>query len=314
MIPTSEQTIVLQADGRRFSFDKSVLPWNTATRSPWSLWDMIETGVWHLVNHTASLTRTRENLQERRFCDHPGYGHQSGAFTDNDKQSICLVLDLMSPWLEALSLNSSLDRVNRIREFFDEGHDEYALSDVMVVQLEVLSQTLEDELKRHTFIYLSPAEVKMYRDPYGAFPKTIRMFPSTGHDIIGAIQCYTLGQGGACVFHCMGILQYGLYALADELKVEFKTPIELENWKNIIEPIEKRIKAIENDPKSKQKDDDLKFYSQAAVQFRYFKDAWRNHVCHLRQQYDIHQAQSVLQHVTDFMETISTRLRESASV
>jgi hypothetical protein len=112
----------------------------------------------------------------------------------------------------------------------------------------------------------------------------------------------------------MGILQYGLYALADELKVEFKTPIELENWKNIIEPIEKRIKAIENDPKSKQKDDDLKFYSQAAVQFRYFKDAWRNHVCHLRQQYDIHQAQSVLQHVTDFMETISTRLRESASV
>lgn len=37
------------------------------------------------------------------------------------------------------------------------------------------------------------------------------------------------------------------------------------------------------------------------MQFRYFKDAWRNHVCHLREKYNHDQALTILMQVKDFM-------------
>jgi len=108
----------------------------------------------------------------------------------------------------------------------------------------------------------------------------------------------------------MGILQCGLHSLAKALDVEFQWSIQLENWQNIIEKIEGAIKEAQKAKKSDAKDEDLTFYSGAAVQFRYFKDAWRNHVCHQRDQYDLHQAETILKHTGDFMELLSTRLKE----
>jgi hypothetical protein len=52
----------------------------------------------------------------------------------------------------------------------------------------------------------------------------------------------------------------------------------------VIDRIEAKIREREKALKrGQEKDATLKFYSQAAVQFRYFKDAWRNHVAHLRE-------------------------------
>ena len=79
---------------------------------------------------------------------------------------------------------------------------------------------------------------------------------------------------------------------------------------NIIEKIEAAIREIQRTKKSDNRDEDLKFYSEAAVQFRYFKDAWRNHVCHQRQRYELHHAQTILTHTGDFMELLSTCLKE----
>jgi hypothetical protein len=54
----------------------------------------------------------------------------------------------------------------------------------------------------------------------------------------------------------------------------------------------------------------LKFYSQAGIEFRYFKDAWRNRVAHARADYDKYQALGIISHVHDFMTQLSTRLSE----
>jgi hypothetical protein len=62
------------------------------------------------------------------------------------------------------------------------------------------------------------------------------------------------------------------------------------------------------------KDADLNFYSQAAVQFRYFKDAWRVRVAHARETYDETQSLKVFNHTLEFFETISTRLKEVAAL
>ena len=178
--------------------------------------------------------------------------------------------------------------------------------------LGLLSQSIKKELTIASFIHLSELEAELYRSPFGKMPKTFTAFPSAKTDIGDASRCYALGLGNACVFHCMGILQHGLHALAGELNVEFPWSIQLENWQTIIEKIEGAIREVQKAERSDSKDKDLTFYSELAVQFRYFKDAWRNHVCHQREKYDIHQAQSILTHVGDFMERLSSRLKEAA--
>ncbi len=75
-----------------------------------------------------------------------------------------------------------------------------------------------------------------------------------------AYQCYVLDQNTACVFHCMGVLQYGLYSLADNLGVSFPWSIELENWQVVIDNIESAIKLKQKVlPKGDEKDEQLKF-------------------------------------------------------
>jgi hypothetical protein len=63
-----------------------------------------------------------------------------------------------------------------------------------------------------------------------------------------------------------------------------------------------------------QKDEILPFYSQAAVQFRYFKDAWRIRVAHARETYEEPAATRVFNHTLEFFETLSTRLQEPSSL
>jgi hypothetical protein len=178
------------------------------------------------------------------------------------------------------------------------------------VHLGLLLQAVKKELAEIFFLHLSGPDAALYRAPFGQMIKTYAAFPSAKADITDASRCYALGLGNACVFHCMGILQYGLHSLARDRAVEFEWSIELENWQSIIEKIEAAIREIQKAKRSNTKDEDLKFYSEAAVQFRYFKDAWRNHVCHQRQRYDLHQAYSILTHVGDFMELLSLRLKE----
>ena len=176
--------------------------------------------------------------------------------------------------------------------------------------LGLLSQSIKKELATRSFISLSETEAELYRTPFGRMLKTYGAFPSAKTDIENASRCFALGLGSACVFHCMGVLQCGLHTLAEELKVKFQYSIELENWQSIIEKIEAAIREVQKSRKSDSKDEDLTFYSELAVQFRYFKDAWRNHVCHQREKYDLHQAQSIYTHVCDFMERLSSRLKE----
>ena len=58
------------------------------------------------------------------------------------------------------------------------------------------------------------------------------------------------------------------------------------------------------------KDEELTFYSQAAVQFRYFKDAWRVRVAHARASYEESQALTVFNHTLEFFDVLATRLSE----
>jgi hypothetical protein len=176
--------------------------------------------------------------------------------------------------------------------------------------LKTLLDVMIGQLGRRYYVPVPTDVADFYEKPESKFPLSMVMFPSCAEDIREAGRCFALERYTACVFHAMGILQVGLYALADECKVRFPFKIELADWENVIAGIEKYIKDIHALPKSDHKDADLKFYSSLATQFRYFKNAWRNHVAHLREEYDKDQAHSILIHVRDFMEQAATRLKE----
>lgn len=140
-------------------------------------------------------------------------------------------------------------------------------------------------------------------EPFGSDVAT--RFPDATKDVLASGRCLALNEWTACVFHCMRVLEIGLHAFAAHLGVSMTTPIELENWKNVIDLIEKEIRKLEARPKSAEKSEKLRQYSDAASQFRYFKDAWRNHVSHARVPYDSREAETVWNHTRDFMQAMA---------
>jgi hypothetical protein len=99
----------------------------------------------------------------------------------------------------------------------------------------------------------------------------------------------------------MRVLERGLGALAVKFAVDFKHT----NWDNVIGQIESKIKKMDSslglDWKEQQR-----FCSQAATQFRFLKDAWRNHVMHVSNvPYDAGRAFSILVHVGEVMQALA---------
>jgi hypothetical protein len=105
----------------------------------------------------------------------------------------------------------------------------------------------------------------------------------------------------------MRILEHGLRDLAARLLPPSSSSVELENWKTVIDRIERAIRDMEALPRGAEKTSDLQHYSEVAAQFRYFKDAWRNHVSHAGGTYDEASAISVLEHVRAFMRHLTLR-------
>lgn len=164
---------------------------------------------------------------------------------------------------------------------------------------------MQNELRERCCLLIPRDKANLWLVPEIFFSSSFTAFPSAQDDMRSACRADALDLGGACVHHCMGILQRGLYALANHLRIPFSASIELENWKNILDQTEKEIRKLEQQKKSQTKDVALQFLSESAVQFRYFKDAWRNHVEHHRARYKDGQAHSILVHVRDLMEHLT---------
>jgi hypothetical protein len=194
------------------------------------------------------------------------------------------------------------DRIVIFKKAFDRGLSWRLLS----TESRVLRETLCDGLKGR-FIYRYPNEqasiLMRWQDDWAP---ALTEFPSARADVLAVVDCWALGHGTASVFHSMRVLEYGLAAFAHDLDEQ----VGVENWHTVLDKIESKIAAFRNSPRGEQKTARLAFLSQAANEFRYFKDAWRNHVSHNRASYDAHQARSVMEHVRAFMNHLASQLSE----
>jgi hypothetical protein len=160
-----------------------------------------------------------------------------------------------------------------------------------------LGTLLVNEMTTRLFLWV-PRDKAIFYEQESLFGASVDgNFHSAIKDIKSAGTCYATDRNTACVMHLMRVLEVGLNTLAVELNVAF----ERRNWENVINDMEVEIKKINGpawgaDWKAKQQ-----FYSEAAKDFRYFKDAWRNHAMHYREHYEASEAKIILDHVKSFM-------------
>lgn len=178
-------------------------------------------------------------------------------------------------------------------------------------ELKALMEAVEDGLKSQ-LIYRYPAEkakiLMAWKDDWAA---VVSVFSQAEDDIKATVDLWAMGHATASVFHAMRVLEYGLHGLAAELKLTFS----IQMWHNIISEIESAIKKEANSlPRGEARNRRLQFLSEAAKEFGYFKDGWRNYVSHNKCSYDEHQARSVMEHVRQFMTTIAANLSAEALV
>ena len=206
--------------------------------------------------------------------------------------------DRVEHFCRSLSLDHGLNRVARIREHLKKGITFGALAQ----EVNVLKESVLDQIKSRKFLYIPPDRIPMYDavDLFG--PEVTASFRVSDFHIREAGTCMSLERPTASVYHLMCVLEGGL----DSLSHAVGLPQSQKNWSVILKQIEDQIAAMgQQTPRA-----DKEFYSRAALQFNYFREAWRNHVAHGRAKFTETEAAKVFEHVKDFMLHLSTRLTE----
>ena len=246
----------------------------------------------------ASLERAEIALSIRQQRGQP--------ITPSEQDEFASILGRIVRDLKALELNHSLGAAQHWESRFKQ-HDvanyyegECAINEV--------KRSVFREISKPVIVFLDQT-VSVTADTMKAGVDKLRnmsRFPSTWWELDMAVHCYRMEAYTAATFHSMRAVELVLIKVAESLSV----PCGFDQWQVVIEGIEAKIKDLSQLPKGQQKAEQQEFYSVLAKEFRYFKDAWRNHVSHSRTTYDGSKAKEVCSHVLSFVEHAGDRLTE----
>lgn len=270
-------------------------PWRENPYRLVSLWDMLRFYAEHFCRASGILGQMYSKIQQGFNLADSSWGVIGGE------------LGLLEKHCDNLGLVITGSQIKRIKTLLDDGHGNVPVEYFGQQMIEVHTR-LVDELASHTFLNVVPSRVRFYEPREVLFGLEVdARFPSTAYDIAEAGKCYALYRSTACVFHLMRVLEIGLRVFADR----FGVPSDRQNWHNIIEGIEKAVRGMSSDPaRPADWKDQQEFFSGAATQFMFFKDAWRNYVTHGRDKCTEGEAEKILNSTQAFMQTLATRLRE----
>ena len=243
-------------------------------------------------------------------CRAPIIGN--GQVSDNDHS----LLDMVAQFGTTVSTEFGMKRFCKLAEHV---RDTLAESKKEATPLDAQQyEFMREECERHfewdsqeqLFMHLSEEEAKHYDNSAVLSESARQRFPRAYSELLHSGNCLAAGCPTASVFHSMRAAERALHAHAEMLGVTFPFSLELADWQNVIEGIEKKIKEMKTLPKTDAKAAEVSFHSKAASQYWFLKDAWRNHVAHAREEYTFNQARSILAAISDLIETLSTRVEE----
>lgn len=279
------------------------------------------------------LRETEQNLYEHSKLDALG---QEPEISDTHDKYIRALMAVVRQNCNALKMKEWVDEpIMRISHVLtringhsrDTGGRKYS-----AVQYEIkgLRQSIEHSLNSRLFLFMTPEDAAFYDkdDLFGIREN----FPVANKEITAASSCYATGNYTACVFHLMRAVEIGakvmVYAMRAQnhitttinvrgVKTIVKKPIELCDWKTLIDGLNNARKALEAGTKtSVKKKETLAYYSHAIAQFSNFKDAWRNIISHGheiergRKLYLAGETTDIMNNTRLFMQHLAKRLKE----
>lgn len=274
------------------------LPWKD-TRRVFSLWDLMEYFEAHDV-FTAKRELYAYELELYREVDELGNAHNR--VEGSDASHAIEVLERVRKPFPAKEYAQVAATSSRLYSFITSG----CTFEEMYIRVVALRESMEDELRGRSLVFVPGLNTKYYDNPKAFGEAVWTAFPHAEKDVREACNCYALDLGTACVFHLMRVLEKGLKVMADSLGI----PSDHDCWGIILDRIEASIAKLKDERGTKERLADQQFYSEAAIEFRYFKDAWRNHVMHSSMHYEPEQALEILEHVRAFMQSLATKLSD----
>ena len=233
------------------------------------------------------------------------------ALTPEERSASSGTVALAELLCRRLSLQDSLILAGDLRLRLDE-HPEPQEASRISELLEGLRNSIQHETMKRLYLAVTPELAKYYEQEKLFGDKVHDAFANARQDIREAGTCLACDNHTAAVFHLMRVAEYGLRALAYDRRIHIpkNTPLDLATWEEIIRELEQAEKEIQGYPKTLAREAQFDFYHGAGMEFKRFKNKFRNRVMHTRESYDEHQAKSAMDHVKAFMEILSSRISE----
>jgi hypothetical protein len=162
-------------------------------------------------------------------------------------------------------------------------------------QLGHLIDLIRMEMEDVLFLYVPTQQTEFYNKTDLLGKDVSTKFPALQFDIVEAGNCYALGRGTAAVFHLMRIMEVGVQEFGKKLSVSL---VNEKNWQNILDEINKAIKALPKGPQVVE-------MSQASANLYAVKLAWRNEVMHPKDTYTLEEAETLIRQGKIFMEQLA---------
>ena len=287
------------------------LPWDRVFPELVSLWEMITDVRLERLVLLVSILRSILCTVEKELLSRG----QEAISTEEHTVKIPTILQTVRDACVPFILKDTIDQIDTARRRIANA---VFLSDIRA-QMSAVSDVLSREFGKRSMAIIPPSKADMLLEVEFNWARIWAKFESTERPAREGVEAYALGLNDACVYHMMMVLEPGLRALSRRLDVKYQR----ESWHRIIEDIESALRALAGSrgrtpPGAKPSSPaaaarlraDVTLFSTAAMEFTWFREAWRNHVAHGRAMYDENVALSVMTHVRSFMERLSARLRE----
>ena len=185
----------------------------------------------------------------------------------------------------------------------------------ILLEIEGIEESLEKELLKRQFVYI-PASKSKFCEQDALFGEEVKQACATeiNAEIKDAGNCLAGDLNTAAIFHLMRVAEFGMRALARQLRIKVKkNTIDSAGWTEIINHIEgateARWKKLPKAKKARKRATDfLKFCEVATDELNVFKEIWRNNVMHASGNYKEPEALYVFKRVEDFMQRLAKRV------
>jgi len=166
-----------------------------------------------------------------------------------------------------------------------------------------LRDDLEGELSKVLLLLVEGRDRSYYDQPLVS-AETAAKFSTAHEELLEAAKCFALGRFTASVMHGMRALEEPLNRMRRSVGLRRKN----QPWGPTLRDIEYALGSAAS-PKTEPARKRRQALREAILEFRGFKDAWRNYAMHARRSYDREQAERILRHVAGFIDQLGPLVR-----